>query len=279
MKRYGALVALGLAVAFGLVAVFLTRQWLATQISDEKVVTVESAPTEKVVIAARDIGIGSRLSPENLTIVDWPKANVPIGSFHDFTELDTRVAVSKVVAGSPIIKAELAPPGSGAGLVALIEPGMRAMAIRVDEVTGVGGFILPNTIVDVIGVEEKQGGEKTVQTILKKIQVLAIAQDTYTEEGQAKIVRTVTLAIEPKQAETLALQTHKGTIHLVLRNPMEGEPEPEKVVETKKPVTIIKRVVTKKVVQPEPQPYMVEVIRGTERNTVKFRNAQSEERY
>ena len=99
-----------------------------------------------------------------------------------------------VVAGVPIVAAELAAPGSGAGLVASIEPGMRAMAIKVNEVVGVAGFVLPNTFVDIISVQNN-----VAETVLKRVEVLAIAQQTFVEEGKAKVVSTVTLELSPKQ--------------------------------------------------------------------------------
>jgi pilus assembly protein CpaB len=190
----------------------------------------------RIVIATQEILPGSRLSAANLALADWPQANVPKGTFDSLDALKDRVAVSKLSAGQPLMAAELAAPGSGAGLVAIIAPGMRAMAIRVDEVIGVGGFILPNTYVDVIGVQQLgSSNQKTVETLLKKIKVLAVAQETQTEDGKAKLVRTVTLEIRPREAERLALQVNEGPIHLVLRNPLEDEfvPPPEPRVAAK----------------------------------------------
>jgi len=274
MKRYGAVIALGLAVAFGAVAVVLANQWLAAQASVESTgVQISAAPSVKIVVAAQDIGVGSRLSENNLVLSEWPKNNVPKGAFTDIAAVAERIAVTKLVTGEPVLAAELAAPGSGAGLVALIEPGMRAMAIKVDEVTGVGGFILPSTYVDVIGVEKTDSKTQKASTILKKIKVLAIAQETFTEEGKAQIVRTVTFEVKPEQAEKLALQTHKGSIHLVLRNPLEEE-------EQEKPAPPVKRVARKYTPKPTPPPpFNVEVIRGTDREQIKFKNVKSDENY
>ncbi len=226
MKKYGTLIALAVAVIFGIAAVILANKWLSTQAVQEKVVFKEQVPLGKIVIAGKDMTMGASMTKESLTLADWPKANIPPGAFTDVKELEGRVAVTRITAGMPIVSAELAAPGSGAGLVALIDPGMRAMAIQVNEVIGVGGFILPNTFVDVISV---QGEGAVARTVLKNIEVLAVAQETFVEEGQARLVRTVTLEIDPKQAEKLAETTHKGPIHLVLRNPAEDEepPKPE----------------------------------------------------
>jgi pilus assembly protein CpaB len=276
MKKYGTVIALGLAVVFGALAVWLTNQWLTTKTTEEPVVVKETVPMTKIVVAGRDLGIGTPLSADNLILAQWPKANAPKGTFENVKEVEGRVAITRLRAGSPVLAAELAAPGSGAGLVAVIPDGKRAMSIRVDEVIGVSGFILPNTYVDVIAVgNPEQNRPREVKTILKKIQVLAIAQETTTEEGQAKVVRTVTMEVDPAEAEKLALQTHQGSIHLILRNPLEEE-KPEPVVKK-----VARKVVPKikpRVYTPKPVPYDIEVIRGTNRENVQFKTAESEER-
>ncbi len=255
MKKYGTVIALGLAVLFGVVAVILVNRWLSSQTSGGPVVRTESVPLTKVVVATTDLSVGTRLTAENLAQVDWPRANVPKGAFEKVSDVEGRVSITKMVAGTPVMGAELAAPGSGAGLVAVIEQGKRAMAIRVNEVTGVGGFILPNTFVDVIALDKTRGTD-TAQTLLQKVEVLAIAQETFVEEGKAKVVRTVTLELSPEDAEILALQTKKGDIQLVLRNPLdEVEVKPEV---TKAPVRRVRR----RVYTPPPQAFEVEIIRG-----------------
>jgi len=231
----------------------------------------------KVVVPSTNIPVGTYLSGKNLVVVDWPKKNVPEGSFSSVEELENRVAVTRLFKGRPVISAEMAAPGSGAGLVAMIEQGKRAMAIRVDEVTGVAGFILPNAVVDVIGVESQGRGGSTAETILKRIKVLARSQETYPdEEGKPKIVRTVTLELEPPEAEKLALQTREGSIYLVLRNPLEEEAPPPEVVEKPKPRRV--PTLSPRIKKTRPQPFAVEVYRGTKRDTVKFKDPESGER-
>lgn len=280
MKKYGTVIALGLAVVFGALAVWLANQWLTTRVGQqEKVVVAEAVPLTKIVVAAKDLEIGTPLSDQNLTLAQWPKANVPQGAFEDIKQVDGRVAVSRLGAGQPLRAAELAVAGSGAGLVALIPEGKRAMSIRVDEVIGVGGFILPNTYVDVIAVGDAQSGsQREAKTILKRIKVLAIAQETTTEEGKAKVVRTVTMEVAPIEAEKLALQTHQGSIHLVLRNPLDEEVEEEKPVVAKAAPVRPRPVVKPRVYTPKPQPFEVEVIRGSSRQEVKFESETSEQR-
>ena len=139
MKRYGTFIALGLAVLFGVAAVYMTNIWLSSKtVTEGAVVLKEQISVSEIVVASVGIPVGSRLNETNLTLASWPEENVPKGAFTDMTALADRIAVSKLVAGEPLLAAELAAPGSGAGLVAMIEPGMRAMSIKVDEVTGVG---------------------------------------------------------------------------------------------------------------------------------------------
>ncbi len=277
MKRYSGLIAFGLAIGFGLMAVVLAHKWLAARNSEARIIVNKTAPVTQIVVAAADLQIGTPLSKKNLVLAEWPMGSEPRGAFNDIGAVEGRVAVTQLTAGEPVLAAELAAPGSGAGMVAMINPGMRAMAVQVDEVTGVGGFVLPNTFVDIIGVESQKRGKEKAKTILKKIKVLAIAQETFTEEGRAKVVRTVTMELEPKQTETLALQTHKGAIHLVLRNPLDvEEPKPEvKKASPKRRVASLKpRVRT-----PKPSPHAVEIIRGSKPSeTVQFKNVNSEKR-
>jgi len=258
MKKYGTLIALAVAVVFGILAVVLANRWLSTRAQDQTAIR-EQVPITQIVIAARDLDIGTKLSPQNLVLADWPKANVPKGAFTKVEDVVGRVTVTKMVAGKPLVAAELAGEGSGVGLVAQIRPGYRAMSIRVDEVIGVAGFILPATYVDIIAVENK-GGKMVGDTVLERIQVLAVAQETFVEEGKAKLVRTVTMELSQRQAEKLAAYINQYPIHLVLRNPSDMGDEIEEVVE--KPVA--KRRVTKRAPAPkqEPAPFTIEVIQG-----------------
>ena len=288
MKKYSTLIALGLAIVCGALAVWLTSQWMEAKAADGQLSNREEIQMTKIVIAAVDLEIGTLLSTENLTLTEWPISNVPKGAFDNIEAVAGRVAVTKLPAGGPLRAAELADAGSGAGLVALIPPGRRAMSIKVDEVSGVAGFILPNTYVDVIAVDNKGNRERReAKTILKKIKVLAIAQETTTEKGKAKIVKSVTLELLPQEAESLALHSILGSIHLILRNPLEMKDEPPPVVA---PVvakrTRIAQAKPKVVEAPAaplqpagPPNYSVEVIKGSkDPEKIKFKSVNSDER-
>lgn len=281
MKRYGALVALIIAVGFGALAVIFANKWLAAHTDHKVVASKDPVPVTRIVVTTKDLPIGASLNKDNLALAEWPRAGVPKGAFSDISQLENRVAVTKLAAGEPVLALELAAPGSAAGLVALIPPGMRAMAVRVDEVSGVAGFVLPNSYVDVIGVDNVPGhkNKKEAKTILKRIKVLAIAQETFTEGGKAKVVKTVTLEVKPRQAEKLALQTHQGPIHLILRNPLEKEekqppPVVHKVAKRRRHIPVVRP----RVVVPNASPHEVEIIRRSQREEIKFKNVNSEER-
>jgi pilus assembly protein CpaB len=271
MKQYGTLIALAVAVIFGIVAVILANQWLSTRVPEENIIVREQQiPLTKIVVAGQDLPIGSMLSEQNILLVDWPKANAPKGAFEKIEDVKERVTVTRVVAGVPIVAAELAAPGSGAGLVASIEPGMRAMAIKVNEVIGVAGFVLPNTFVDIISV---QGKSKVAQTLLKRVEVLAIAQQTFVEEGKAKVVSTVTLELTPKQVLKLAESTHKGQLTLALLNPAEDMTEPPKPEPKPAKIAGKKRVYKPRPAAPKIPTYDIVVIKGTQSvETVKLKN-------
>lgn len=278
MKKYGAVLALSIAILSGLFAVVLANRWLARQAPQEAVVArQEAVPAAKVVVAARDLEVGSPLSAANLTLADWPRGGVPQGAFSDIAACEGRVAVARLRAGHPVLAGDLAAPGSGPGLVAAIAPGHRAMAIRVDEVIGVGGFILPNTYVDVIAIDEDGNKSAKARTLLERIEVLAIAQETTNEDGKPKIVKTVTLKLSPEQAEKLALQTTLGSVQLVLRNPLDevaAKPEPL-VVKAEAPPAQVYRP---RAAAPKVPPFAVEVIRRSNAEEIKFKNVESEEK-
>jgi pilus assembly protein CpaB len=272
MKKYGALIALGLAVLFGVLAVFVANRWMSGRVSEQAGMERSPLALTKVVTATENIDIGVPLTEKNLALSDWPRASLPKGAFEQPKDVEGRVAVTRLTAGQPIVAAELAAPGSGAGLVALLPEGMRAISIRVDDVSGVSGFVLPNTYVDVIAVES-QGGKETASIIHEMVRVLAIAQETYTEDGKAKVVKTVTLQLSPEDATTLALKVRQGSIHLALRSPIEEAEKPVMAQKTPSaPPLPVRRVVarTKPRVAPVAASKVVKVeeIRGTERKTV-----------
>lgn len=179
-----------------------------------------------VVVAAADIPFGSRIQEGQVKKVTWPKANIPAGTFTDPAALLGRTVLSTIVAGEPLMQVKLAPTEAKGGVMAYIIPeGHRAMAVAVNEVTGVGGFVLPNSKVDVV-VTTTQAGKQTSKIVLQNLDVLAIGQKMEEKEGKAVVVPTVTVSITPEEAEKLALASNSGPLQLLLRGTKDAEIAP-----------------------------------------------------
>jgi pilus assembly protein CpaB len=202
-----------IAAAAGLSAVVFASHWMMSQ---------ASSATTKVVVASTDIDLGQRITPDALKAVDWPSGSVPPGSFSDVQKLDGRVMKESALHGEPVLEAKLAPVGTMGGLSAVIDPGMRAITVRVNDVIGVAGFALPGNYVDIIVNTQKdanaQPDQKISKIVLEHILVLAIAQEVGRDETKPKVVDAVTLQVSPEQAEKIDLARSIGTLSLVLRN-------------------------------------------------------------
>jgi pilus assembly protein CpaB len=172
-----------------------------------------------VVVAARALPAGVSLKPEDLKLAKVPVEQFPSGAFEKVEELLERPVVSSILPEEPVREGRLALRGSGFGLSPIIPPGMRAVAVRVNEVVGVAGFVLPGMRVDVLVTGRPAGRETTVtKTILQDIQVLSAGQTIEPDaRGQAINAPVVTLLVSPEQAEVLTLAS-EGRIQLVLRN-------------------------------------------------------------
>lgn len=160
-------------------------------------------------------------------MVDWPGNAVPAGLIATPQEAVGRGLMAPVKLNEPLLDAKLAPKGAGGGMAVIIEPGKRALSLRVDDVIGVAGFVQPNTRVDVLLTMATQGagGEQTTKAILQNIQALAIGQTTTTNaQGQAQVVPVVTVLVSPEQAETLALASTQGRLQMAMRNQLDTLP-------------------------------------------------------
>lgn len=214
MRNMRALMMIVLSLIAGIAAVTLASRWLATQ-------TVVA--TNKVAVAATDVGAGQPLKAENFRLIDWPIGSVPSGAFMSPERLADRVARTAILRDEPILESKLAPIGTKGGLSAVIANGMRAITVRVNDVIGVAGFALPGNLVDVIVSTKRPGktdGEdvSVSKIVLEKILVLAIAQEAGRDDTKPKVVNAVTLEVSPEQAEMLDLARSVGTLSLVLRN-------------------------------------------------------------
>lgn len=217
MRNIKAIGLLILAVITGLAAAFYAAGWVAQR---------GNIASSKVVVAAVDIELGSKINPEMLTVMEWPNGAVPGGAFKDIKELNERVVKTSVLRGEAIVDRKLAPAGTSGGLSAVIAEGKRAMTVRVNDVVGVAGFALPGNYVDVmVNAQQDRGqGQSTNQismTVLEQVLVLAVAQEASRDDTKPKVVSAVTLELTPADAEKLDLARSVGTLSLVLRNQLD----------------------------------------------------------
>jgi len=182
-------------------------------------------PTRPVVVAAADLDIGAELTREEIRIIDWPANAVPAGAFSDPKDVIGRGIVLPVIQNEPILPMKLASPEAGSGLPPAIPPGLRAVSVRVNEVIGVAGYVLPGTRVDVVATVNPsgQGGDITSKVVLTNVQVLAAGTkiDRETDKNKPIPVTVVTLLVDPEEAERLTLASTEGKIQLALRNPLD----------------------------------------------------------
>jgi pilus assembly protein CpaB len=193
-------------------------------------VKIQNAPTQPVVVAAADLALGTELKKEDLTVVNFPVGGAPEGSFKNPSEILGRGLIVSMVKNEPVLAAKLASKEAGAGLPPVIPEGMRAVSVRVNEVIGVAGYVLPGTRVDVLATASptSQQQDMTAKLILSNVQVLTagtrMEQDQ--EKGKPMQVTVVTLLVYPEQSERLALASSEAKIQLALRNPLDqGAPE------------------------------------------------------
>jgi pilus assembly protein CpaB len=201
--------ALLLALALGLAAATYAASWLQQQ---------ASANTFQVIVAERDLTMGTRLQPDMLQTLDWPKAAAIQGPLTSLDQAVGRVIRTPLLRGEPLLQSKLAPMGEKGGLSSVLAPGQRAVTVKVNEIMGVAGFALPGNYVDVM-VNTPDGENQPVSKIvIERIQVLAVAQDVSTNESKPRVVNAVTLQVSPQQAEQIDLARSVGTLSLVLRS-------------------------------------------------------------
>jgi pilus assembly protein CpaB len=198
-------------------------------INTQAVKTV-AAPTDPVVVAAGNLPLGAELKKEDLNVVNFPKGQTPEGAFARKEDIIGRGLIVSMVKNEPILAAKLASKEAGSGLPPVITEGMRAVSVRVNEVIGVAGYVLPGSRVDVLCTASptSRPEDATSKVILSNVQVLTagtrLEQDA--EKGKPMQVTVVTLLVYPEQSERLALASTEGKIQLALRNPLDtGAPE------------------------------------------------------
>lgn len=206
------------ALLFGLLAAVSVSRYLSSAQAYTK-------SLRGVAVAKVAIPLGTKIIAEQITLVQFPQESTPDGAFDSVEKLAGRVAVVNIAPKEPITEARLAPEGTAGGLSAIIPEGYRAMTVKVDDVVGISGFIMPGTLVDVVVVIVPTGNGTVAQDpiskiVLQNIKVLANGQniDKPESEREASSVKAVTLLVLPEQAEKLALASSEGKLQLVMRN-------------------------------------------------------------
>jgi pilus assembly protein CpaB len=241
-----------------------------------------------VVAAATDLPSGVTLTSKDVTMIDWPN-DVPLpGSYTKTADVVGRPLIYSMGAKEPILKRELAVEGSGIGLSVKIPAGMRATAVRSNEIVGVAGFLYPGSHVDVLATYTVPGpggvSDSVTQTVLQNVEVLTAGQTIEPDpQGKPQSVNVVTLLLSPEDSQKLLLTSSQGTIQFVLRGGVDQaktEVKPtrlDELVSGAKPVappvvqTAVKRTPKPAApAAPAPQVYVLEVIQGTQRSVQKF---------
>lgn len=215
MRSTRAYLMIACSLLAGIVAVLFGARWLAGQ---------ASMATRDVVVATRDLELGSALNPSMVQIVSWPAGSVPTGAIDDIKSIDTRVLRTSVQRGEAVLDAKLAPVGTKGGLSAVIGDGKRAITVKVNEVIGVAGFALPGNYVDVLVNIRDERDKPVSRIVLEQILVLAVAQEAGRDETKPKVVNAVTVEVSPDQAERLDLARSIGSLSLALRNQVDRTP-------------------------------------------------------
>lgn len=243
------LIVLALALFLAAVAVIIARNWMLGQSRDTA--AVEQAQTVKLVVAAAALKFGDRLAKENLRFIDWPAGNVPDGTFKSAEELlepQPRVALQAIQPNELILASKVTGPGQRASLSAVITTGMRAMTIRVNDVLGVAGFVLPGDRVDIMLTREIVKDQPITDVLLQNVKVLGIDQRSDQEENKPDVAKAVTIEVTPEQAQKITLAATVGTLSLALRDVSNVE------LAKVKPVSIKDLGITEAIGTVEPKP-------------------------
>jgi pilus assembly protein CpaB len=208
------------ALTLGVGATWLANRWLQSRLTP---VESADASTTAVVVAALEIPFGQKIEAAHLKTIAWPTDNLPESTFTDIAAVEGRIANQKIAKGELILEQRVVEEVNGSTLSAILSPGMRAITVRVNDVIGVGGFLLPGNRVDVLASRKDSNRRAHTHILLEDLKVLAVDQTASTDTDKPVVVRAVTLEIEPKQAEKLVQATQEGTVQLALRNPLDEE--------------------------------------------------------
>ena len=221
---------IGFAVLFGLLAVFLAQIWLNNQ-ADERLKSIDAQrkaapPARSIVVAGKPLRFGDELNSAALREMPWPDNALPVGAFGKIADLTSskRVVLMPIDTNEAVLAAKITGPGQRATLSAMLSDGMKAVTIRVNDVEGVAGFVLPGDRVDVVLTRQQDKNLAAADVVLQNVRVLAVDQIADERTEKPSIAKAVTLEVEVMAAQKLALAATVGTLSLALRKAGESTP-------------------------------------------------------
>ncbi len=219
---------IGFAVAFGLLAVFIAQAWLNNQDAMRAKgmdASKKAVATQTIVVAAQPLRFGTELNASMLKETPWPEQTLPAGAFHKINDIlsgGRRVVLTAIEANEPVLALKITGAGERATLSALVHKGMKAVTVRVNDVQGVGGFVLPGDRVDVVLTRQIDKSSATSEVLLQNARVLAVDQTADDRVGdghvaKALVVKSVTLEVSTIEAQKVWLASSVGNLSLLLR--------------------------------------------------------------
>ncbi len=225
--RASTIVMVGFAVVFGLLAVFVANMWLHKQANQQvQAAPAQAVPSQTVVVARQPLRFGVEISEATVKEVPWPANAIPAGAFSKVSDLmanGRRVVLSAIEPNEPVLALKITGPGQRATLSALVRPGMKAVTIRVNDIEGVGGFVLPGDHVDVALTRQIDKGQATTEVVLQNARVLATDQSADERSNKPQVAKSVTIEVTTVEAQKVWLASSVGSLSLLLRKAGEAE--------------------------------------------------------
>ncbi len=273
MKRRKILITLTLAIISGSVAGYSALRYL----QERPLSLVAAEPKDEgrqVAIAATELSVGAIVREENVRMVLWPSDAVPEGYATSAAEVIGRGVITQVRVNEPFLESKLAELGSGGGLPITIPPGMRAVSVRVDDVIGVAGFVVPSTRVDLLVTLTPSGSDDTTSRVfLQNVNAVAAGQQIQKDEdGAPMIVTVITLLVTPEDAERLVLAGSQGRIQMALRNTLDVDTASTPGSRVSTLMALRRRTTTRRAPasSPQPLPSVIEIYRGGVRTLISY---------
>jgi len=235
--RSSTIIMIAVAAVFGLLAVYAAQTWLNSQaearLRSLQAQKTQPTPTSTLVVASRQLRFGNELSASVLREMPWPAEALPQGGFRTIKDVlaqGKRVVLTAIEANEPVLSSKITGQGSRATLSAMLDEGHKAMTIRVNDVDGVAGFVLPGDRVDIMLSRTIDKGSATNDVVLKNVKVLAIDQLADERADKPSVAKAVTLEVDMAGAQKLALASQIGTLALALRKAGDVEPSPSRPI-------------------------------------------------